>query len=159
MSAPKGNVYWKDRTESGRKLIWSTPDELWKECKLYFEETSKRVWNKTDFRGSKVTKVEIPTSAPFTMKGLCLFLDCSLNTFLNYEVKEDFFHVTRKVRHIIETQQIEGAVTGAFNSNIIARLVGLADKTENTNRNINMNSPELSAEDMKKFNDTLENDF
>jgi len=147
MPAPKGNAYWKERTESGRNLIWSTPDELWKECKNYFKETSERVWN------TKHGKV------PFSLQGLCLHLDCSLTTFKNYEKRKDFMSVTDKVRNIIENQQFEGAVVGAFNHSIIASKLGLANKTEHTNKNFNMNSPELTKEQMKEFNETLENDF
>ena len=159
MSAPKGNTYWKDRSESGRNLIWSTPAELWKECKNYFEETSKRVWKKTEFRGVQAKKVEVPTSVPFSLQGLCLHLDCCLNTFKEYEKRKDFLTVTSKVRNIIENQQFEGAVVGAFNASIIASKLGLANKTENTNRNINLNTPELTPDDMKKYNDSLEDDF
>lgn len=159
MSAEKGNVYWKDRSKDGRDLIWSTPDELWKECKNYFEETGKRVWKKTEFRGVQAKKVEVPTSVPFSLQGLCLHLDCCLTTFKNYEIKDDFMAVTKKIRYIIESQQFEGAVVGAFNASIIASKLGLANKTENTNRNFNMNSPELTKKEMKKYNETLEKDF
>lgn len=159
MSATIGNQFWKDRSESGRNLIWSSPDELWKEAKEYFKETSERVWNKVDFKGSKVTKVEIPTSVPFSLQGLCLYLDCSLNTFKNYEERDDFLIVTSKIRNIIENQQFEGAVVGAFNPSIIASKLGLANKSEVTNKNYNLNSKELSKEDLKEYSKTLENDF
>lgn len=159
MSAPKGNQYWKDRSESGRNLIWSTPAELWKECKNYFEETSNRVWNKVEFRGVQAKEVKVPTSVPFSLQGLCLHLDCCLTTFKNYESKEDFLVVTSKVRNIIENQQFEGAVVGAFNASIIASKLGLANKVETTNKNFNINSPELTKEEMKEYSDSLENEF
>ena len=159
MSAPKGNVYWKDRSQDGRDLIWSTPDELWKECKEYFKVTGERVWEKVEFRGVQAKEVKVPTSVPFSLQGLCLHLDCCLTTFKNYEKKEDFLSVIKKIRYIIESQQFEGAVVGAFNPSIIASKLGLANKTENTNKNINMNSPELTAKEMKSFNEALENDF
>ncbi|MEK0369746.1 MAG: terminase small subunit [Nitrosopumilus sp.] len=159
MSAEKGNQYWKDRSQDGRDLIWSSPDELWKECKEYFKETGERVWNKTEFRGVQAKEVKVPTSVPFSLQGLCLHLDCCITTFKNYEKKNDFVAVTRKVRNIIENQQFEGAVVGAFNASIIASKLGLANKSEVTNKNFNMNSKELSKEDMKEYNDALENDF
>jgi len=159
MAAEKGNQYWKDRTKSGRDLIWSNPNELWKECKEYFKETSERVWNKTEFRGVQAKEVKVPTSVPFSLQGLCLHLDCCLTTFKNYESKEDFVAVTSKIRNIIENQQFEGAVVGAFNASIIASKLGLANKIENTNKNYNINSPELSKEEMKEYNKSLENDY
>ena len=157
MAAEKGNRYWKDRSQDGRDLIWSTPDELWKECKEYFKVTSERVWNKTEFRGVQAKEVKVPTSVPFSLTGLCLHLDCCLTTFKNYEKKEDFVIVTSKIRNIIENQQFEGAVVGAFNANIIARKLGLAEKTEN--KNFNYNSKDLSKDEMKEYNESLENNF
>ena len=159
MAAEKGNQYWKIRTESGRNKIWSNPDELWKEALEYFESTQKRKWKKTDFRGSQVKKIEIPTETPFSITGLCLYLDCSVNTFKNYEKEKDFLTVTERIRNIIETQQFEGAVVGAFNSSIIASKLGLSNKVENTNKNYNYNSKELSKEEMKEYNESLENEY
>ena len=157
MSAPKGNQYWKIRNESGRNKIWSSPEELWNAAVEYFKETSGRVWNKVEFKGSQVEKVKIPTSVPFSLKGLCLYLDCNLTTFKNYEKEKDFFTVTGRIRHIIETQQFEGAVVGAFNANIIARSLGLSEKVENTN--FNYNTQELTKEDMKEYNKSLEEGY
>jgi hypothetical protein len=56
--------------------------------------------------------------------------------FKNYEKdkdKSEFFAVTHEIRRIIETQQFEGASVGAFNPNIIARKLGLSEKTESQN--------------------------
>lgn len=159
MGAETGNQYWKLRDEDGRNKIWSSPDELWKECQEYFKTTSKRVWNKIDYKGSTVKKVKIPTSVPFSLTGLCLFLDCSVNTFKNYEKDKDFLIVTSKVRNIIDTQQFEGAVVGAFNASIIASKLGLSQKTENKNTNYNFNSKELTTKELKEYNELLENDF
>jgi len=162
MSAEIGNEYWKLRDEDGRKKIWSSPDELWNECVKYFEATKKRKWYKIDFRGKDNKKVKIPTQTPLTLKGLCLFLDCDKQTFDNYSNKteyKDFFGVTTRVRDIIYVQKYEGAVVGAFNPNIIARDLGLIDKSESTNKNYNMNSPELSAKEMKEYNKSLEEGY
>lgn len=38
--------------------------------------------------------------------------------------------VLSRIERVIETQQFEGACVGAFNANIIARKLGLADKQE-----------------------------
>ena len=47
-------------------------------------------------------------------------------------MSEDFSAVISMVEEIIETQQFEGAAVGAFNANIIARKLGLADKQDIT---------------------------
>ena len=40
--------------------------------------------------------------------------------------------IIARIESVIETQQLEGATVGAFNANIIARKLGLAEKQEST---------------------------
>lgn len=132
MSAPKDNQFWKLRSTHGREKAFESPKALYDACMEYFEVTSQRVWNKTEYKGADIIKVEIPTSAPFTQTGLCIFLDIDMDTWNNYrknEAYKDFFGVIKKVDEIIYTQKFEGAVVGAYNANIIARDLGLADNT------------------------------
>ena len=130
MGAPKGNQFWKLRSKHGRDKIFSSPELLWEACQEYFEETDKRVWEKVDFRGKDAVKVRIPTSAPYTLTGLCLFLNICQETWSNYRKEKDFLGVITRVENIIYTQKFEGAVVGSYNSNIIARDLGLRDKKE-----------------------------
>jgi DNA-packaging protein gp3 len=150
MAAPGGNEFWKLRSKHGRDKIFKTPDLLWEACQEYFEVTSKRVWNKIDFRGKDADRVEIPTSVPFTITGLCIFLGLDHSTWLRYKsdssqiqtsydkdfmeldevVFKDFHGVITRVESIVYTQKFEGATVNGFNANIIARDLGLVDKKE-----------------------------
>lgn len=132
--AKKGNNYWEFRNKHGRNHKYK-PEGLWEEAIKYFKWCVKRPWHKNEAikTGKKPGKIiEIPTAKPFTLSGFCIYADIVEDTFNNYEKNTDFIGVTKVIRNIIETQQFEGATVGAFNANIIARKLGLADKQEHT---------------------------
>ena len=137
--AKKGNQWWRLRTKHGREKLFSNPEILWEACVEYFEVTDSRKWNKTDFKGGDAKKVLIPTDTPYTLTGLQLFLNIDAQTWINYRTDEgykDYFEVITRVERIIYTQKFEGAVVGAYNSNIIARDLGLVEKKEIKNDNV-----------------------
>ena len=132
MGAPAGNQFWKLRSKHGRDRIFETPEILLAACVEYFEATDKRVWNKTEFKGSEAQEVKIPTSVPYTLTGLCIFLHVNTQYFGDFKktCTKDFSIVIRNIEEIIYTQKFEGAVVGAYNANIISRDLGLADRKE-----------------------------
>jgi hypothetical protein len=132
MAATPGNQWWRLRAKHGRDLIFSTPEILWESAVEYFEETDKRKWIKEDWVGKDAIKVDRKVDTPYTLSGLCLFLECDEKTFKLYESREDFIPVTTRIRQIMFTQKFEGATVGAFNANIIARDLGLKDQTDVT---------------------------
>lgn len=144
MSAPKGNKYWQFAENTGRPLDY-TPEELWEKSKEYFEWCDQNPWYKNEaIKGgdSAGQIISIPTSKPYTLKGLCIFANISFQTFENYSRKQDFVEITTRIREICYTQKFEGAAVGAFNPNIIARDLGLTDKTDTNvtgDWNISMN--------------------
>jgi hypothetical protein len=137
MAAPKGNEFWKLRSKHGRDKIFESPEIFIEAAYEYFAYCNETPWFKNEAvkSGFNVGQiVEIPTQKPYTLGGLCIFLHIDRQTFINYEKNKaykDFFEVFTHVREIIETNQLEGATVGAFNANIIGRLLGLVDKTEN----------------------------
>jgi hypothetical protein len=137
MSAPKGNRFWEARSSHGRKPIFANPDELWTACVEYFK------WNEDNplfetksymFQGAPVQD-QIPKMRAMTLMGLCLFLDISQDAWRNYRQQEDFIEVTTRAEEIIRKQKFEGAAADQLNANIIARDLGLADKSELTGAN------------------------
>lgn len=128
----KGNHWWEQRSKHGRDLIFASPDILWEACKEYFEYTAERVWVKKDWVGKDALEVDREVSPPFTLNGLHIFLDIGRTTWDEYRQRPDFTAVTTRVETIIFNQKFEGASVGAYNANIIARELGLADKRENT---------------------------
>lgn len=134
MAAPINNTFWKNRSTHGRDKLFATSEDLLQAAYEYFEWCDDNPWYKVDFKGKDLEQVEIPTTRPYTLSGLCLYLGCSQNYFRQFkssppENAEDFLTVISRIEQIIETQQFEGATVGAFNANIISRKLGLVDKT------------------------------
>lgn len=138
MAAPKGNQFWKLRSKHGRDKLFTTPDLLWEAACEYFEWCDKNPWIviKDKTKGNKKETEKTPTQHPYTISGFLSY--CGANAGYWSEFKdakhEDFSEVISRVENIIETQQLEGAIVGAFNANIIARKLGLADKQDSTLR-------------------------
>lgn len=130
MAAPKGNEYYLLRNSSGVEPLYKEPERLAEDCNEYFLWALNNPLIEVDFKGKDAIRVEIPKMRPFTLEGLCNYLGICVNTFKKYEKREGFVTVTTQVRQIIDNQQFEGAAAGFLNPNIIARKLGLADKSE-----------------------------
>lgn len=125
-----GNKFWELRATHGRDLIFSSPEILWEAAKEYFEATSERVWVKKDWVGKDAIEVDRESTPPFTLTGMFIFMDIGKTTWTQYRERKDFKEVVTRIEEIIYTQKFEGAAIGAYNTNIIARDLGLADKQE-----------------------------
>lgn len=121
--------------EGGRPMKFETPAELESFCKGYFEWADKNPWIKNDVvKGGEFagTPLQIPTQRPYTLIALCHYLGIAHATWKLYEERTEFVEVTTWAREKINNQQIEGAMVGAFNANLTARLQGISDKQEQT---------------------------
>lgn len=137
-----GNQFWKLRSKHGRDKLFATPDLLWEEACKYFEwcddnPLQEMVLDKirVNGMGDKLIKESMPKMRPYTMHGLCLYLDCNTAYFRQFKAElgdktKDFSTVITRIEEIIYNQKFEGAVAGFFNANIIARDLGLSDKSE-----------------------------
>ena len=153
MAAELGNKHWQLRSKHGRDKLFSSPEMLWEAATEYFQWCDANPWNINEqlkqkpiipkdsgLKAEEIKEmlnpiVHIPTSRPYTISGFCLYVDCSQQTFFNYakdKEYKDFFDIITRIRECIETQQFEGATVGVFNPNIIARKLGLIDKTDHT---------------------------
>lgn len=127
--------FWKQKhRHAGRPKLFESPEMMLEAANEYFEVTAKRFWNDQKHSGGKIVNLKI--SPPFTILGFCLFIGASRNwwnEFRSAQEKEKdskFLGVIRYISDMIEMQQIEGAAIGAFNGNIISRMLGLVDKKE-----------------------------
>ena len=132
MAAPAGNQFWKARSSHGRNPIFATPDALWAAASEYFEWVEANpLYEARPFAYQGITKIEsIAKMRAMTISGLCIFLDIDRTTWFDYCQREDFTSITTRVEEIIRTQKFEGASADLLNPNIIARELGLADKSE-----------------------------
>lgn len=138
MGAPIGNQFWKLRSKHGRDKLFATPDLMWEAACEYFEWCDEHPFHEVDFRGKDAQQVELPKMRPYTIQGLCLYLDCNVQYFKTFKAQlkedsedsKDFKTVITRIEEVIYNQKFSGAASGFFNANIIARDLGLADKKE-----------------------------
>lgn len=140
MAAPKGNKFWKARASHGRDKIFKSPNDLWEAACEYFEWVEDNpLWEYkvAQYQGAPVS-MEVPKMRAMTIDGLCMFLGVNsvyLNHFearldLTTKEGEDFSKVIGEIKTTIRNQKLEGAAADLLNANIIARELGLKDKTE-----------------------------
>lgn len=146
MAAPAQNQFWKLRSKHGRDKLFATPELLWEAACEYFQWCEDNPFYKSEAKvvsgyktDGSVEIAELPYMRPFTIQGLCSYLDCNtmyLSQFENSligkddELSKGFSLVCTRIRETIYNQKFSGAASGFFNANIIARDLGLADKKE-----------------------------
>lgn len=134
MAATEGNQFWKVRSKHGRDKIFNSPDILKEACEEFFEWCDNNpLEEEKAFANAPKQKVKLLRA--YTLKGLCIFLGIDENTWQRYRKEEpykDFWAVVAEVDQIIYTQKFTGSAAGLLNANIIARDLGLTDKTDLT---------------------------
>lgn len=137
MSAPKGNEFWKARSTHGRAPIFATPDILMDACAEYFAwvEQNPLYEGKAFSYEGKVTIASVPKMRAMTISGLCIFLDIGRRSWDEYRKRQEYLPVCEAVEEVIRQQKFEGASAGLLNHAIIARDLGLVDKSELTGAN------------------------
>lgn len=122
-----------------------TPDEFEKAWNDYFIYVDSNPWIKKDAirSGDNAGKIiDIPTQRPYSEVGFCAFHNLGEH-YINQlghtlenkgdnknENEKRLSYILTQARAKCRNQKFEGAAVGAFNANIIARDLGLVDKTE-----------------------------
>lgn len=130
MAAPKGNKYYMKREKDGRELIYDSPEKFLTAAYAYFKWCDDNPWHKREAikSGARTGEIiEIPVSRPYTLEGLCVHMGFSLKTFHNYGNRETFAQAVTHIRETIKQNQIEGAIIGSYNANIISRMLGMTE--------------------------------
>lgn len=130
----KGNRFWEARTSVGRPRLFADPNDLWLACLEYFKWVEDNpLWEAKAFAFQGVVTVkEMPKMRAMTTGGLCLFLDISQQVWRDWRGQADFVDVVTRAEAFIREQKFTGAAAELLNPNIIARELGLADKSELT---------------------------
>jgi len=135
-SFEKGNQIWQLRSKHGRDVLFADPELLWKEAVEYFKWCDDNPILVDDVRGKDAEHVDIVHRRPYTLHGLCIYLDCGINYLRQFKTSDayknngDYSLVISRIEECIYDQKFTGASIGIFNHNIIARDLGLADKKE-----------------------------
>ena len=128
-----GNRFWEARSSAGPKPKFDGPEPLWSACQEYFAWVDDNPLHEAkafSYEG-KVTVAALPKMRAMTIAGLCIFLDISEQAWRDWRTgRPDLFEVVTRAEAIIRAQKFEGAAADLLNPNIIARDLGLADKSE-----------------------------
>jgi hypothetical protein len=132
MAFEEGNQYWKLRSKHGRDKIIESPEVFANASDEYFQWCVDNPIIEIDYRGKDLKKVELPHPRVFKKEELARFCGVAKWETVNNlkKVSDDFMEVVTRVEGIIADQKYTYAVVGMFNSNIVARDLGLADKSD-----------------------------
>lgn len=141
-----GNRFWEMRSKHGRDRIFATPELLWDAACEYFKFCEDNPFHKAEAKTvnigdyqSEIQIAKLPVMRPFTIQGLCLFLDVNTVWFREFEeslrlkedqVSKDFSIICTRIREIIFDQKFSGAAAGFFNANLISRDLGLQESVK-----------------------------
>jgi hypothetical protein len=132
MAAPKGNEFWKLRGKHGRDRIIQDHKALEENANEYFRSCIENPIIEIDYKGKDADRVEMYKPKVFQKDEFAIF--CGLSQWRSIEdlkkTSEDFLQVVTRIENTIKTQKFQYAAVGVFNSNIIARDLGLANKEE-----------------------------
>lgn len=138
MAAPKGNEYWRNRIRTGPPRRFETPADLAQAFNDYFEDlessplTEAVLIKVKEGLNEKVKTFKRPLPRCMTLQGFCAFTGLASSALYEYETREGYKEIVAQAREVMFGQKIEGAAAGLFNPSIIARELGLTDKTEQT---------------------------
>ncbi len=148
MAAPKGNKFWLLRSSHGPNPKFDNPDDLWNASCEYFEWVVANPLQEERafaYQGI-VVKDSVNKMRAMTLIALQTFLDISHTTWGTYKERQDLLAVTNRIDNIIRSQKFEGAAAELLNPNIIARDLGLSEKTE-IKGNVNIDPIKWVGED------------
>lgn len=132
-----GNKFWLARSSHGANPRFEKPEDLWDACQQYFEWVDANPLyedNLVTFQG-KAKHEPTPKMRAMTIAGLCLFLDIDETTWRGWKKdRSDLLPIVTRAERVIWAQKFSGAAADLLNPNIIARDLGLADKSELTGK-------------------------
>lgn len=123
----------------GRKKLYSDPKDLVKDIVKWFdwlEANPLQEAKLVSFQGESALE-DVPKLRAPTLHSLCAFLGITRSTWGVWRRREDLGELADVVQwaeDIMYSIKFEGASAGLLNPNIIARDLGLAEKTELTGK-------------------------
>lgn len=135
--------FWKQSKEHvlnaarGRPQTYDNPEDLAIACVGYFDWCEQNVILEevlVNFQGV-TTRENKAHPMPMIIRGLCNFIGVNEATWRAWRQNRPDLHATISwAEEVIYKQKFAGAASGQFNANLIARSLGLADKSELTGR-------------------------
>lgn len=132
--------YWEWRKKTGKPKAIPSPKKLWELACEYFQSVDDSPGIKKDFiKGGEMagTIVDMETMRPYTWEGFedYLFQRGIISDLEDYRYNKDgryseFGGIIRAIGKVIYDRNFSGAAMNFLNSNLIARQLGLAEKTQ-----------------------------
>ena len=116
-----------------------TPEELWAVATAYFRFCVARDIHTMEYRsvsigqnsGSEIEEIEKPNPRPFTYAGFHVYSGLSRAALDEIaERSDEYAFVVSRIGAVMHAQKFEFATAGAMNANLIARDLGLSEKTD-----------------------------
>lgn len=121
----------------GRPKAIESPELLWKEFQEYVQHELKHPLYRRDYVGKDGDEKDTPLQVPITFEGFeCYLADKQIiNDLGDYSSNKDqrytdFATIITRIRKNCFVQNFKGASVGVFNANIIAKKLGLIEKSE-----------------------------
>lgn len=168
--AENGKSYWEIAPNplGGRPLKYKNAQVLWEKFLDYCKWVDDNPWQEKQATNSMVSggddqrnavqqNVKVSQRA-YTLYGFCAFAGIyKWGDFKrNYSEKKGFLEVIESIENIVTAHQVDGALIRKFDSNLVARLNGIADKTitEVTGKDgSDFMFPKLSIDDLQRLKD------
>lgn len=126
-----------------------SPEQLWQLFEGYKKEVKDNPRIKVEYVGKEGQRVNTPIERPLSIEGFkcyCFAHAGDINRYWYNVDKEfnEFVSIISRIREEIRSEQIDGGMVGAYNSNLTARLNGLADKKQH---DVNIEQPLFGDEE------------
>lgn len=131
-----GNQIWKlaDPAKVGRPRKLRNPKQLWEIACDYFQHCDDNpIATEETYAGTKGAYVKQQLHpVPYTWAGLEVYANTDLEAYKDADERPEYSDVIRVIDAVMTNQKFSGAAAGVFNANIIARDLGLRDRTDIT---------------------------
>lgn len=131
--AVRSMTHTGDKAHSGgRARMFETPDDLREACLEYlaWADATPLIEEKHFCAQGQIFTAELKKPRAVTIVGLCLFLGIHRHTWQNYRISEEFDLVCDEIEDRMKQYKFENAVAGLMNPTLIARDIGLVEKSE-----------------------------
>lgn len=117
-----------------------TPEKMWQLFQAYRKNVKDNPRIKVEYVGKEGLRVNTPIERPLSIEGFKCYCAEKIGSIQAYWINRDeqyneFSPIIARIREEIRNEQIEGGMTGFYNSNLTARLNSLYD-----NQNVNQNA-------------------
>lgn len=112
-----------------------SPEQMWELFQEYKKQVKDNPRIKIEYVGRDGERVETPIERPLIIEGFKSYCAEKIGDIHAYWINRDnlydeFSPIITRIKNEIRSEQLDGGMAGLYNSNLTARINGLADKQE-----------------------------